>query len=355
MGWPLKLRKSERRIAVARASEVEPVLGFGGVLDAGKLIHGGAVKLLSLRDGFATDENKFNVLYLVSSAQPQFPDDWVAACREQRIAVVWNQNGVGYPAWAGWQAERHNRPMRKLRAAADFVIYQSEFCRASAERFLGASDRPSRTLLNPVDTEKFSPSDVFPPVEPLRLLVMGTQNYAARVLNVLEALDVLRKAGQAVRLTVAGNAIWRNAEREISQKIRSFGLEGLVERRPAFNREEAVQLYQSHHILVHAKYMDPCPTVVAEALASGLPVVASDSGGLPEMTIPECARLIGVPTDWKKMHTPTGEELAAAVLDLAKDLTSASRAARAHALQIFDQQTWIAEHGKIFRNLLRNL
>ncbi len=346
--------RSERGGGITRAVGMEPVLGFGGVLDGGGLIHGGAVKLLSLREGFACDEREFNILYLVSSAQPRSPDGWVRMCRKRGIRFVWNQNGVGYPAWAGWQAGRHNRPMRRLRSQADFVIYQSEFCRGSAEKFLGPSDGPSRTLLNPVNLDHFSPADPPLALEPLRLLVMGTQNYAARVLHALDALAALRADGRAVRLTIAGRAIWKDAERDIARRIRELGLGDSVERHPAFTQAQAVELYRSHHILIHAKYMDPCPTVVAEALACGLPVVAPASGGLPEMTTPGCARLIPVPEDWNRLHTPTGEALAAAVGDLAQDWESASRDARAQACRAFDQGKWIAAHDEIFRSLLRD-
>ncbi len=54
--------------------------------------------------------------------------------------------------------------------------------------------------------------------------------------------------------------------------------------------------------------------MVIEALASGLPVVGSASGGLPEMVPPACGVLRPpAPLVWDKMITPTGEELATAV------------------------------------------
>lgn len=350
--FPRRKRQRSEWERIRRADGAEPVLGLGGLLAPGRFVHGGAVKLLSLRDALRTDEERFNVLYLVSSAQPEFAEDLVAACRRQGIKFVWNQNGVGYPGWAGAGAERHNAPMRRLRAAADFVVCQSEFCRASAEKFLGPCDRPSAVLFNPVDLEKFRPQESALPSAPLRLLAMGTQNYRERVVAVLDCLRALRGAGVECVLTVAGPLLWKNAAADLREAIASRGLTGSVEVRPPYGQAEAPGIYRDHHILVHPKYLDPCPTVVAEALACGLPVVGSRSGGIPEMADAACAELIDVPLVWDRLITPSGDELAAAVRRIVGNLMDASRAARRRAESLFDARRWVEAHREIFRTLL---
>jgi glycosyltransferase involved in cell wall biosynthesis len=348
---PRRWKVRKERLRLLRSESVEPVLGFGGVLSGGGLIHGGAVKLLSLQAAFPCDEDSFNVLYLVSSAQPALAEDLVTICRKNGIRFVWNQNGVGYRAWAGSDAEIHNAPMRRLRAASDFVVYQSRFCELSANRFLGPCEVPSRILLNPVDLNRFSPSPFPKPLKPLRLLAMGTQNYAARVKNVMEALSGLRQGGIEATLTIAGRLLWQDAEADVARHAASLGVKDSVFRVGEFTQEMAVSLCRSHHLLVHPKFRDPCPTVVAEALACGLPVVASDSGGLPEMTSPDCARLIPVPDDWKSLHTPSGSEIAAAVVEMVQMLPTASTAARQLACELFHAENWVLAHREIFSNL----
>lgn len=349
---PRRAHLIRQRSHIIRHPPTLPRLGMGGILSPGRLIHGGAVKLLTLARHFDCSDDEFNILYAVSSSQPEFAVDLAAHCRSKGIRMVWNQNGVGYPAWAGAESEHHNTGMRKLRAMADHVIYQTEFCRRSAERFLGPCKLPSTTLLNPVDLKMFSPEAAPPSAKPLRLLSMGTQNYRGRVSATLQTLAKLRSGGIEATLTIAGKLLWRGAEGDLAGEIRSLGIESSVHRRGAFSQDEAVHLYRSHHILIHPKFMDPCPTVVAEALCCGLPVVAPATGGIPEMLDDSCGRLVAAPEDWNNPYTPPPEDLADAVAAVAADLPRMAANARKTAESHFDSARWVQAHREIFSAIL---
>jgi glycosyltransferase involved in cell wall biosynthesis len=325
-------------------------VGFGDVLDDGRPVHGGAVKLLPLRDAFGGDEQNFDVLYAVSSSPPRCAEDLFRRCRKQGIWIVWNQNGVGYPAWAGEESERFNAPMRRLRAMADHVIYQSRFCQISAERYLGFSEIPSGILYNPVDLVRFAPVARLDD-GPLRILAAGTHGTRDRVISVLEALVLLRRGGIEAELTVAGKFQWKNGEADFYRMIERLSIRAAVRRVAHFSQEDAAALYQTHDLLVHPKYMDPCPTVVIEAMACGLPVVGSASGGMPEMVPDTCGALVPALLDWDRSHTPTGEELASAVADLLPNRLAMGAAARKHAEALFAVEQWVEDHRRIFEGL----
>lgn len=330
-----------------------PVLSYGGVLprEAGAIVAGGRVKLRHLDRAFPEQEH-FNVLYLVSSALPQHAGELIRWAKARGAKLVWNQNGVAFPAWAGRRIAETNRPMAELRRQADFVVYQSEFCRVSADRFLGIVDCRSSVLLNPVDLTEFTPAPTPPPLNCWQLLTAGTHYQPWRVLGPIEGVRQLRIAGHNARLTVAGAMRWPNAEAEVREAISRAELGDAVTLLPAFTQAEAVALYRGAHLLLHPKYHDPCPTVVVEALASGLPVIGSRSGGMPELLGADGGELIEVPLSWETASAPDPGRIAEAVVRIMKDWPAHHAAARARAARLFDAEQWVVAHREVFEQVL---
>ena len=331
-----------------------PVLNYGMALPrkSGEVIHGGRVKLLHLDRQYPENFPSFNLLYLVSSAIPPHAQELVRFARSRGVKFIWNQNGVAFPGWAGKAVEEFNKPMRTLRKQADFIVYQSRFCQESAEHFLGPAPVASAVLYNPVDLVQFSPPSVRPALDCWQLLAAGTHMEPERVTRAIETLAELRARGHAAELTVAGEFRWPRAHEDVKKTLALSGMADWVRFRPAYSQLEAVSLLQSHHILLHLKYADPCPTAVIEALACGLPVVASRSGGMEELLGPETGELLPVPVNWKTRAYPSTIDIADAIERIFANYLMQSQLARARAEQCFCQADWLDAHKEIFRNLL---
>lgn len=353
-GW----RRARYRRALERRELVVPSegihLSYGDVHPraAEGTMRGGRVKLLHLQEAFPANDRCFNILYLVSSAQPRFGEELARWAKARGVRMIWNQNGVAYPAWAGRSYRRVNARMRAMMEQADYIIYQSEFCRESADRYLGRALAPSEVLYNCVDTERFRPAEEALPTEPWVLLIAGTHQQPERVLSALETAAILKRRNRRVRLIVAGLLDWVRGEDEVRLWIQRLGIGGEVELAGQYTQEDAPGLCRRAHILLHPKYKDPSPTVPIEAMACGVPVVGSRSGGMPELVGEDGGILVEVPESWEEMHAPDAERMADAVAEIMGDWWAWRARARKRVEGRYGKERWVSRHAAIFRALL---
>jgi glycosyltransferase involved in cell wall biosynthesis len=328
--------------------------GFDRVPGADDVTSGGIVKFQRLQDLFPNDVDRFNILYLGSSSIPRDSGALLRLARGRAAAVVWNQDGVAYPAWRARGWERINRPMRAALRQADHVFFQSEFCRLSSERYLGPHGGTGEILHNAVDTGFFTPA-LQRPARPLTLLLGGSQYERYRIEVALRALAVVRREYPDARLLVTGAITWSGDPVEGLRWARDeasrLQLSDAVELLGPFPQARAPELIRRADILVHPKYNDPCPSTVIEALACGLPVAYSASGGVPELVGPDAGIGVSAPLDWERPHPPDPEELGQAVLRIATELESRAALARDRAVSRFDLAPWRARHAEVFRRL----
>src|SRR6266540_4183905 len=309
----------------APSGEVRVAYGHTSIPESNDAALGGIVKLQSLRQVFPPSR-RFNVLYLVTSNLPHEAVSLARAARQTGARVVVNQNGVAYHAWFGPGWERINEPMAQLLQLADHVFYQSTFCKMSADRFLGEPVGPSEVLYNAVEA----------------------------------ALQVVARVAATrpdVRLLISGELRWGPTGIEsrsiVTSRAQQLGVLERVELLGPYSQAEAPGIFQRADLLLHTKYNDPCPAVVLEAMASGLPVVFSASGGVPELVGADAG--IGIPADldWERDRPPDPSAMAAAVLRVAENREALSSAARQRAVAKFDVRPWLDRHQQVLESLVK--
>lgn len=351
--WPEKCAARRKAAGAIVSAEKEIRANYGRLENANSSRPiGGEIKYLHLRSRFPEQLQNFNLIYLVSSALPPHVIELVKTAKARGAKLVWNQNGIAYPGFYGDFYPWFNRTMAALLPLADHVVYQSAFCRGSADRYLGKASCSSEVLFNPVDTGKFRPRKGASQSSTWELLCAGTNHSFYRVKSPLEAAKILRDRGRNVRLTIVGEFRWRGGEQEVERALRDYGLSDCVVRRPPFNQDEAVEIYRGTHLLLHGKDKDPCPTVPIEAMSSGLPVVGLASGGMPELVPPAAGRLLPVTQSWTEDCAADPVAMADAVEEIMGDLDSFARAARLHAEKTFDVSPWLERHQAIFDEVL---
>jgi len=328
-----------------RAGAIAVSYGLDRMPSPDDVVYGGHVKFSLLDEVLPNAPRDFTVLYLGSSALPLEAAKLVELARRRGAAFAWNQNGVAYPGWYGDGWQLVNEPRAKLLHEADYVFFQSAFSKLSADRFYGELEARWEVLHNPVDTKRFVPAPH--DSRPLTLLLGGNQYQRYRLETALAATALVRRERPEIRLLVAGAVSFDPAE-----LVRDLDLDTAIEFVGPYTQAQAPALMQRADILLHTKYNDPCPTVVLEAMASGLPVVHSNSGGTPELVGNEAGIGIDAPLDWERDHPPSPDDLAAAVLTVAARLSDYSAAARDRSLR-FDRQSWIDRHHEVFTDLIR--
>lgn len=201
---------------------------------------------------------------------------------------------------------------------ADAVLPASHALARALEPF--RADGICRVVPNVVDTALFAPTSSRTESGSAGLLTVGLL-YPAKGLDVLlRAVALLAGGGRDVRLDVVGDGPQRS---EMAELVRDLGIEEIVTLHGFQPKAKVAQMMREADLFVLASRFDNNPCVVLEALASGLPVVATRVGGIPEL-VDESGGLLADPND------PVGlaQQLEAALIR-SFDRPAIARAARA--------------------------
>jgi glycosyltransferase involved in cell wall biosynthesis len=133
---------------------------------------------------------------------------------------------------------------------------------------------------------------------------------------------------------------------DLEQKTRDLGLTGRVKFLPATH--DIRKLYHQADIFVLSSVNEALPNVILEAMATGLPVVATKVGGLPEAVVPEDTGLLVSPRDVEGLAAALGR-----LLDDPGTRRKLGRRGRERALAQFSFEAMVSRHEEVWASLLR--
>ena len=175
---------------------------------------------------------------------------------------------------------------------ARFVVtctrYNEEYLREKV-----AGGNPVHCVYHGINLDLFSPNGR--PMEaapPYRILTVARFVEKKGIDTVLHALAKLRAEGVDFRYTLVGEGK-ASYNRKIEKLIRSLGLDDVTTLPGTITHDEVIELLNSAHCFTlgcrKAKDgdRDGIPNVVAEAMATGVPVAATDVSGVPELVTHE--------------------------------------------------------------------
>jgi glycosyltransferase involved in cell wall biosynthesis len=177
--------------------------------------------------------------------------------------------------------------LREKTAEADFVVTISEFNRRLLARF--GDPAKVHVVRCGIELERY-PLQEEPPPGPATILTVASLQEYKGVDRLIRACAVLAaRSLPEWRCRIVGGGVLR---RELERLVEELGLGGRVELCGPKPQDEVARLLQESHLFVlpsvvaHDGQMDGLPVALMEALAVGLPVVASDLSGVPELVRP---------------------------------------------------------------------
>ena len=154
-------------------------------------------------------------------------------------------------------------------------------CESEAELIRAVDKNVNLALIpNGVNFDAFKPGDPISNGEPLRLLCVGRLIERKGQYQLIMAMKHLKEQGVIVSLDLIGKG---DAEDKYRAQAKDLGVENEVRFIGYVPREEIAKYYATAHVFVLASYNEGMSVATLEAMAAGLPVVTTRTGGSADL------------------------------------------------------------------------
>lgn len=219
----------------------------------------------------------------------------------RRSPLVSTLHTLDSPSGLSREGLRVTLSNRAIAAVADRVICLSPAAAALARRH-GFAGARMEILPNGIELERFgaAPAETRTQVRrslqiaetaPL-LICVAVLRRAKGIDRLVAAMSEVRRHLPAAELLIVGDGEEREA---LEAQVAGAGLGGALRLLGA--RTDVPELMAAADVFVLPTLVDTQPTVIMEAMASRLPVIASDTGGVPDMITHGADGLLTAPGD----------------------------------------------------------
>jgi glycosyltransferase involved in cell wall biosynthesis len=169
----------------------------------------------------------------------------------------------------------YSRLERALMNSTDLFLFESAFARDTYLRTIGTPSGLVRCVFNGVTAGEFDPIVKAP--DATDIVYVGEFRHIKGADLLIDAVARLRADGKPVTLTLAGDGEELEALKAQIQRL------GLTEAVRFIGHVKARHGFAQGSLLVVPSRGDSMPYVVIEAAAAGIPMVAANVGGIPEI------------------------------------------------------------------------
>ncbi len=133
---------------------------------------------------------------------------------------------------------------------------------------------------NGVDIELFKPSETTPEQQTVRLLTVGRLSVTKRVEILIDSVDILSRQGCKVCFKIVGGG---QMLQKLKQIVHEKNLYSMIEITGRFDAEDMPNIYRQNDIFISASKLEGMSNAMLEAMASGLPIIATRCEGTEEL------------------------------------------------------------------------
>jgi glycosyltransferase involved in cell wall biosynthesis len=169
----------------------------------------------------------------------------------------------------------YSRLERALMNRTDLFLFESAFARNTYQRTIGKPAGLVRCVFNGVTANEFDPIPIAD--DATDIAYVGEFRHIKGADLLIDAVARLRADGKQVNLTLAGDGEELEA---LKAQIARLGLTDTVR---FIGHVKARHGFSKGRVLVVPSRGDSMPYVVIEAAAAGIPMVAANVGGIPEI------------------------------------------------------------------------
>jgi len=258
---------------------------------------------------------------------------WVLT-RQYVYSVEWYRGRWAHliDAWGARQAAR--------------VIAISNEAKSFLQTSYGLPTERIRLVHNAADVDRFAHLErtevaVPDPDGELRMVYVASLHARKGHTHLLDAMRVLKARGKRARVILLGDGAERGP---LERLVREHGLEAQVS---FFGwRDDVDSILSTAHIYVHSALEEAFGIAIAEAMAAGLPVVATRTGGIPDVVADGETGFLVPPGD--------SDALAPRPIQLADDpqlRSTMAAAGKARAFALFSPRTMAQRYAEVFREV----
>ena len=290
-----------------------------------------------------------NTAVLVIGGTRQLWQLWRA--RRRGLRIYQRLNGMNWmhrlektPLRLTLKAEMNNLTLAFIRRyLADGIIYQSGFSQDWWRRVYGPEKSATSVAYNGIDLDQYSPEgEGVPPEDHYRILLVEghlTGAYARGLETAVRLVEALQPmCDRPLELMVVGDASQEWMDRFNARNDLWITWRGILP------REEIPAIDRSAHVLFSTDLNAACPNSVIEALACGLPVLASVTGSLNELVQDGAGQVVPFGADYWRLEEPQIEPLAKACLDILHNNPDYRKNARRRAEAAFSLDRMMAAY-----------